>query len=244
MKSETKALTEQEVLRLPQQTCVAVLLPQDMDLNQDGTIHPVIWGNRGKFFPKGKTLRVRFKNGDLKQQKNATERLKYIDSLCGLSFKFVTSGPAEFRVAFNRGGGHWSYVGTDNLGIPQQHQTMNIDLSGSSSKSEWDRVVIHEGLHAIGFNHEHQHPLDKIPWNKEAVYRSYGRSQGWSRAEIDRQVMNPGSANGFVGTPGLDKDSIMMYPIPKELVLDPKYASGWNTKLSSSDLEQIAKLYP
>lgn len=237
--------SEQELLReLAQCTCVAVLLPQDTDLGPNELVHPVIWGNRGKFWPERATLRVRFKNGDSKQQKLCREQIEAVDAMCGISFKFVQSGPAEIRVAFNRGAGHWSYVGRDNLGIPQQHQTMNIDLSGRDPVKEYGRVVVHETLHAIGFNHEHQHPLDKIPWNKPAVYASYSRSQGWSRQEIDRQVLNPGSANGFVGTDKVDTSSIMMYPIPRQLVTDPKYASGWNFKPSEKDLEQLKILYP
>lgn len=164
--------------------------------------------------------------------------------MCGISFKFVTSGPAECRLAFNRGGGHWSYVGTDNLSIPQQHQTMNIDLSGSDADKEYGRVVVHETFHLCGFNHEHQHPMDKLPWNKPAVYQLYMRTQGWSKQEIDQQVLNPGSAVGFVGTDKVDTKSIMMYATPKELLLDPKYAAGWNYVPSQNDLDKIALLYP
>jgi serralysin len=138
---------------------------------------------------------------------------------------------------------HWSYVGTDCRNIPQQFQTMNIGLSDRDSPTEWNRVVWHETLHALGFNHEHQHPRSVIPWNKPAVYRFYGETQGWSRAEIDAQVLSRSRASNIFGSEP-DKDSIMMYPIPAELLLDPKFAVGWNSKFSRRDLEILARVYP
>ena len=42
----------------------------------------------------------------------------------------------------------------------------------------------------------------------------------------------------------LDPRSIMMYPIQKTWVTDPKFVAGLNTDLSPTDRIKIHKLYP
>lgn len=237
---DIQPLSDEEIDEVAKHTCVAMELPEGIC----PTPPLAIWGNRGRFWSPQQTIRVRFKNGSMTQKNKAWERFKKLDELSGLSFKRVATGPADIRVAFNRGSGHWSYVGTDNLSIPQQHQTMNIDLDPTDSEDEWDRVVLHEGLHALGFNHEHQHPRDLMPWNRAAVYQLYARTQGWSRREIERQVLSPGDEVGFFGTEDLHTDSIMMYATHPKLVTDPAYAAPWNTKMSKEDIEQLKLAYP
>lgn len=217
-----------------------ILLP---NANGGAPIHEAAWGQMSKRWPNRTALRVRFLNGDSRQRAAAFQRMQAIDALCGLSFRLVTSGPSEVRVMFNLDSGHWSYIGTDNRFISQHQQTMNIGLESRDSSTEWDRVVLHETLHAVGFNHEHQHPRSVIPWNRDAVYRFYSETQGWSRAEIDAQVLNRSTASNIFGSEP-DKMSIMMYPLPKELLLDPKFAVGWNTKLSPTDIQTLKNLYP
>lgn len=208
-----------------------------------GFIKVAAWGQMAKRWPARSSLRVRFLNGDSRQKAAAFARMKAIDGLCGLSFLQVRGGPSEVRVLFNPDAGHWSYLGTDCKFIQQNQQTMNIGLLARDSEKEWDRVVLHETLHAVAFNHEHQHPRGTIQWNTEAVYEFYGETQGWSRAEIDAQVLRRSTATNIFGS-APDKTSIMMYPIPKELLLDPKQAVGWNTKLSASDIDVLKRVYP
>lgn len=224
-------------------SCVAILPPEQLMPVVDGIVPLRIWGNRQKFWQPGAILRVRFIGGDSKQRSMAWERVRQIDDLCGLAFKQVTSGPSDIRIAFNRGSGHWSYVGTDCAGIPQHFPTMNLAMVSGSPVAEWDRVAIHEILHACGFNHEHQHPRHKIPWNTRAVYDYYGRTQGWSRSEIDAQVLRRGSLVGFAGTDP-DLGSIMQYPIDRKLVTDTKFAVGWNKRMSDRDVEFLKQVYP
>lgn len=210
---------------------------------QEETIKVAAWGQMAKRWPARSALRVRFLNGDASQRNKALARMRAIDTLCGLSFVHVTKGPSEIRILFNPSAGHWSYLGTDCRFIAQHNQTMNIGLLARDSDKEWDRVVLHETLHAVAFNHEHQHPRGTIKWNTEAVYDFYGETQGWSRAEIDAQVLRRSTATNIFGS-APDRTSIMMYPIPKELLLDPKQAVGWNTKLSALDIDILRRTYP
>lgn len=235
---------KENIEKIYQSSCCAVKPPMvtlpDADVEMER-----LWGRESRFWRDRKLLRVRFINGDARQRSRMWQQFKEMDDLCGIAFKRVDRGPAECRVLFNMPSGHWSYVGMDNLEIPQQYQTMNFALTGRDSDMEYQRVGKHEIMHLLGFHHEHQHPRSVIPWNRAAVYNFYGRTQGWSRSEINQQVLNREQINmgDFFGGPQ-DKDSLMMYPIPKELVLDPKFAVGWNSKLSAQDLEYLRKAYP
>lgn len=202
-----------------------------------------LWGATSDFWPQRAQLRVLFMDGSASQQRRAWYRFQKIDELINLTFVRVPTGPAEIRVSFDPGDGHWSYVGRDNLGIPQHRATMNLALGAWDGSTEWNRVALHEVLHAAGFQHEHQHPQSDIPWNVPVVLRDYAMTQGWSEAETRYQVIDRSSERNFIGSAPNSK-SIMMYPIAKEHVLDKKFAVGWNRKLSPVDIETLKKIYP
>ncbi len=119
---------------------------------------------------------------------------------------------------------------------------MNIGLDRHSDAREWDRVVLHEVGHSVGIEHEHQHPQAQIPWDREAVYRFYGETQGWSRDQIDFQVLNRAQPKQL-RTSGFDDQSIMMYPVPAQLTTNG-YSVGWNTRITPSDIALLRDLYP
>lgn len=201
------------------------------------------WGQPSKFWPQKSTIRIRFLSGTKKQKAEAWKRFQQIDALVNLSFAQVASGPSEVRVRFDRGKGHWSYLGTDARIVSSTAQTMNLDLAAGvfgDFADEWDRVAIHECLHAIGLEHEHQHPKSAIIWNKAAVYEYYGRTQGWSKEQIDFQVLNRATTARYVAT-AFDGTSMMEYPIPPGLA---NIVVDWNRRLSKSDVEFISRIYP
>jgi len=203
------------------------------------------WDDNTTLWPQHKTLRVLFIEGTSRQQNAAWKRFQTVDALVNLSFALVKTGPAEIRVGFGNTG-HWSYVGTGCLNVPSGQRTMNLQLDasliGGDPSSEWDRVAIHEICHAVGLQHEHQHPASAIHWNKPAVYAYYGQTQGWSKAQIDFQVLNPPKVKNWSGTPW-DGTSIMEYPVPKGLTTDGLQI-GWNYKLSARDISFLKQIYP
>ena len=202
------------------------------------------WGESNKFWPQRATLRVRFLTGTVRQKAEAWKRFQVVDGLVNLTFVQVTSGASEIRVRFDAGKGHWSMLGTDCRTVPQSAQTMNLELKAGifgDSSAEWDRVAIHECLHAVGLDHEHQSPLATgLVWNRAAVYDYYGRTQGWSTQQIDFQVLNRYSGVYFRGS-NFDPHSIMEYPIPAGLA---NIVVGWNDRLTEIDIRTVRSFYP
>lgn len=186
-------------------------------------------------------LTVSFLDGTNKQKEMAWKRFQLVDNYAeGLNVTRVESN-GDIRVSF-AGQGHWSYLGRVAKKIPKNQQTLNISLASNDTWVEWDRVAIHEFLHALGFEHEHQHPNNIIPWNKDRVYAVYKQQQGWSKEEIDFQVLNRGNPVKL-RTNGFHDDSIMMYPVDPSLTTNG-YSVGWNTKITECDIQLLKELYP
>lgn len=201
-----------------------------------------LWSRNRELWPQRATLRVKFVDGSASQQRRAWYRFQKVDALVNLTLVRVASGDAEIRVAFDPSGGHWSYVGQGCLSVPKNKPTMNLALGSWDWSNEWDRVAIHECLHAIGFQHEHQSPQSTIKWNIPYVLAEYRRTQGWSDAEIYYQVINRADAGDFNGS-AFDPKSIMLYPVSKAETMDG-FSVGWNRKLSPLDIETLRRIYP
>src|SRR5215208_7425623 len=78
------------------------------------------------FWTIGRTLRVRFLEGDPALQRRIQEYAEQWNEYASIRFAFVGDGPAEIRVAFTPGAASWSAVGTDALLIPIDEPTMNF----------------------------------------------------------------------------------------------------------------------
>lgn len=188
-------------------------------------------------WPNGSTIRVRFLPGVSKALhdellKAAAEWMTHAN----VKFVEVASAPSDVRVSADPGGGSWSYIGTGVRSVPETEATLNLGWADDYGRS------LHELGHTLGLIHEHQNPQAKIPWNVPAVLAYYMATQGWSYQEIIEQVLkvdNEPLTNG-----GYDRVSIMEYPIPAALVTDPSFAVGWNTSLSTHDVQFIGQVYP
>jgi serralysin len=145
-------------------------------------------------------------------------------------------------VAFVADGSSWSALGTECLRADLfPNQTMNLGwLTDETDDDEFSRVVTHEFGHALGCIHEHQNPDADIPWNTDAVYRYYAETQGWDKATVDQNMFRKW-ADTLHST--FDKESIMLYAVPKELTMGG-YEVGWNRHLSEKDKAYIGTVYP
>jgi hypothetical protein len=163
-----------------------------------------------------------------------------------LKFNVTTDrSMSDIRITFEPGGS-WSYLGTDNLSIPDDEPTMQLGwlLEEAGDEDEWRRVVVHEFGHMLDFGHEQAHPEGTIDWNREAVLDYYmGPPNYWTASDVERQVFRKYSSL-ITNFSEYDKSSIMHYPIPPEFVLDPANAVGFNDSRSKRDKRYAALWYP
>lgn len=197
-----------------------------------------------KLWEKNSVLKIRFLGGSAALQDRVLESARaWLAPGIKLDMARAATGEkAQIRISFNAGGGSWSYVGTDALGIHPAQATMNLGWATlDTPKDDFDSVVIHEFGHALGLLHEHNHPLAQIPWNKPAVYADLqGEPNNWDKQTIDDNVFAKfGPEN--VATP-FDAVSVMIYTVPSAWTTDGKSFMP-SPRLSKGDAATIKKLY-
>lgn len=221
--------------------CIERVLPAERmrfqaTVRRGGTVRAII--PIGKLWMNGSTLRVRFIGGSAAQRATAREQALWWTAHANLTFEFGDAPDAEIRVGFDTNDGAWSYVGTDNRGIPFDQPTMNLGFLDGGTAG-------HEFGHAIGLAHEHQNPAGGIEWNEARVIRDLsGPPNNWDEATIRHNVLNKYRADQIRGT-AFDPDSIMLYFFPGSWV---KSGAGThaNEVLSAVDKAYIAsaQAYP
>ncbi len=199
-----------------------------------------------KKWKPGRTLRVRFLEGDPVVQQRVAQAAMAWTRHANIHLDFVDSGDAEIRIAF-RDDGSWSAVGTDALVtrfFRRNEPTMNFGwLDAGSSDLEVASVVLHEFGHALGCIHEHQSPAGGIVWNKDQVYADLsGPPNNWDRATIDFNMFQKYDA-GQTQFSAFDPDSIMLYAFPASWTKTGG-STKENTALSATDKSFIASAYP
>jgi hypothetical protein len=197
-----------------------------------------------KRWAPGRTLRVRFLEGDPTVQARVASVAKQWSQYANVKLEFGNDPQAEIRIAFDMTDGSWSYIGTDALLENAAASTMNYGwLEPSTPDDEVGRVVLHEFGHALGAIHEHQSPDAGIPWDREAVYAYYmGPPNNWTRADVDSNIFDRYSATTTQYSK-FDPDSIMLYAVDNALTIG-NYEIGWNRVLSAVDKQYMAAWYP
>lgn len=239
-------------------TCIPVVLPEDLRLSAAFTAikeNPVnspagsptpeqIAAMTGKYWGSaGKKLTVGFL-----EETSEAFRSKFFhfankwSEHCNFSFVWTQSSP-EVRVTRNLGG-YWSYLGTDCLQIPQGQPTMCLQgFTVSTRESEWERVVVHECGHAMGFPHEHMRRDIQKLLNQAAVIARFMRDQGWSEQQVRQQILITLEEHSLTGASPADPESIMSYRFDGSLTIDGKPIPG-GSKISPVDAQYVGKIYP
>lgn len=201
-------------------------------------------GANPRRWPQNSTVTIGFIGTTPEQEELIKKGFSKFTPYINLTFKYVAGADADIRVGPNDGTGEngSSYVGTDARKAPAGKPTLFINFN--RKPDEIVATAAHEGLHAIGVLHEHQHPDRTIEFDKtELLKRATGLKdpektlKNWVLDTVKRQK------NGPIFTE-YDQKSIMHYTFTsKELKGAPEIEK--NNELSSGDIELInKKMYP
>lgn len=154
-------------------------------------------------------------------------------------------------------GAYSSYLGADSArvvasGKPSMHLVFSPALAANPDRqeSEFQRVILHEFGHALGFVHEHMRPDRPITWDVAALRRYCATYFGWGAQMVQDQIVatyQPRDPRVGLLASGFDPLSIMMYQYPRGVAT---YADGTpfstpnNIALSARDKVVASMLYP
>lgn len=197
--------------------------------------------------PDKDCLKVRFLNGwtGYKKLVENTVKKNFHTIPMRLRFKFLekgASGPSDIRITFGKSSA--SYVGRKaEIEGRCKGATMWLAeycdiIDRDERKLTRQAAILHEFGHALGMEHEHQHPDFKPEWN----YRVLQAKNGWD-AETVRFNYQMLGRRGVKLAP-YDPKSIMHYPIfPGDTYNDVACVYG-STALSDGDKKFLMSVYP
>jgi len=156
----------------------------------------------------------------------------------GIKFQFCgpNSIDADIRISFIPGNSH-SAVGTDST-KEMNRPSMNLGWIDRYENDD-DGTIKHEFGHALGLQHEHQHPNAVLNWDKKKVYEYMKKSMNWSKETVDANIF---SQVEYSMLTLYDKNSIMHYYYEDEFFNTPPRLSK-NTKISEGDIIAVKSFY-
>jgi hypothetical protein len=151
-----------------------------------------------------------------------------------------TQSPGQVRIS-RAMDGHWSYLGTDILLVPDHEPTMNLhDFTLRTPEAEMRRVVRHQTGHTLGFRHRHlrRSLVERLVEGKAIDF--YAATQGWNAEQTRARLLTP---TGDASLAETEADSIMCYEIPGALTVDGLPIRGGDD-INARDASFAAACYP
>jgi serralysin len=211
-----------------------------------------------KLWTPGMTLRVRFLDGNKKQQQFVIDAVKDWSKYANIDFEFIDGAKrlfsrksdeaADIRVSFAGNGGNNSYVGTDALRFFDQQERFTMSLTSLTVKNAVDErsarsIVLHEFGHALGLLHEHMSPLRDIEYDLEKIYENCETLLSFDKEKCDLNIVNTLDTENLIVS-DFDKYSIMGYSLHSQFYRNKDKKTDPIKTLSIQDKIQISRLYP
>ena len=192
-----------------------------------------------KMWPRGKAIIVCFLDGDSAQH-NFVKKC-WAEYEVNLTFAYVGCGDrdrSDVRITFESEG-FKSFIG--NTQVSKDKATMKLGIKIWDRSPELRAQILHEGMHMLGFGHEHASPKSSIKWNVDEVYKHSKTSYGWDSKETRTNVLSPYPADQVDATE-YDPKSIMHYPVHQALTKDG-FCVLDNLELSELDKKKLKSMY-
>lgn len=205
------------------------------------------------FWRPGQTLRISFIGTPCPWLKKsifdtACQWLKYAN----LNFELLDNDvdKAEIRIQTDvQEGVNFSFLGNQALDVGGATMALGVKLSDPL----FEPFVLHEFGHALGMEHEHQHPRANIPWDLDAVRQMLAvilADEANNPNDLD-DLIEEDLATQFLPLPDngdllilpYDRRSIMHYPIRQKLTRHA-FKRSHNLKISKKDKRFMRLVYP
>lgn len=198
-------------------------------------------GYSRKFWKPGQTLRITFVNQPEQPLKQAifAAACQWLPH-ANLKFELVEDDSYSSELKVHTGGAadqNYSVFGTDAL----RSAGASMVLGVTTDMASFEHTVIHEFGHALGLDHEHQHPDAAIPWDLPKLYAHY-TAKGVDNDIVDEAILAKLGRTSLTLLP-YDRSSIMHYPVPQALTLGD-WEVGINTQISDKDQALMRLIYP